>query len=362
VQLQGSSAIPLDLLRRGFVWWVDELARLVPAQVRDFFTSGDATIRIALSGDDIVVSEHAQHRQRILSRMSRSDFQPGTLAAALPPPSPWSRWLPDPILLELPAHEVLQRDLTLPSGAGKDLANILRHEIERQSPIEAASVYYDYRAQRSADALLVHVRIVRRDIIDDALSFCRSEGIDPSAIVFSGDERPADGAIFPVDPKAKAHLKRSGQLTAVLVALAAVLTLCVIAATYLKKESAIDALETRVATARANASQVELLKAEIRSLEKSETLLSQQKGVPATIQVLAEVTRVLPDDTSIYELEMSQGEARIHGFTKAAASLIALLDGSPLFSHAQFRSPLMQGPRQDLERFDISFKVGAPRK
>jgi hypothetical protein len=48
---------------------------------------------------------------------------------------------------------------------------------------------------------------------------------------------------------------------------------------------------------------------------------------------------------------------RIRGLSNSAAALIALFDTSPMFADAQFRAPLMQGPRAGLERFDMSFQL-----
>ena len=39
----------------------------------------------------------------------------------------------------------LNRSLTLPAAARRNLDDILRHEIARHSPIAADDIYYDYR-------------------------------------------------------------------------------------------------------------------------------------------------------------------------------------------------------------------------
>jgi len=119
-------------------------------------------------------------------------------------------------------------------------------------------------------------------------------------------------------------------------------------------------MSDRVAAAQEKAQIVERIQRQIATSERRAKLIAHQKQNPATVQVLAEVTRVLPQSAWIYEFEMSGNEVRIHGFAHDAASLIAAFDASQLFGDAQFRSPLMQGLSAGVERFDMSFRVRSP--
>jgi general secretion pathway protein L len=343
-------------LKTGFAWWAGELGAMVPQSLRGLFETGAITIDVTPS--EIIVARRGGRNVTTLARIVRDDLAVRTLARSIPPEPRAVAWLADPVILRLPANDALERNLKLPLAARSDLANILHYEVERQSPVGAENIYYDYRVMPAADGLDVSLRIIRRDGVDDVLALCRNAEIEPAAITFIDDDL-ADGGNFPVPPAEARKLAARRRVVPMLAALACVLVLGVIGGAYLRGQSVADDLSERVAQAQIKAQDVERLQRQIAASEKGAALLARQKRSPATVQVLAEVTRVLPDGAWIYEFEMSGGEVRIHGFAHAAESLIAQFDASPLFGDAQFRSPLMQGPNVGLERFDLSFKIKA---
>jgi len=77
------------------------------------------------------------------------------------------------------------------------------------------------------------------------------------------------------------------------------------------------------------------------------------------LQILAEVTRVLPDNTWLLRFDVNGAEIRLQGQSTAASELIQLLESSPLFQEAQFRSSVVQIPRSDRERFHVSMQLEA---
>jgi general secretion pathway protein L len=101
---------------------------------------------------------------------------------------------------------------------------------------------------------------------------------------------------------------------------------------------------------------VESLQDEINKANLGMAFLAQQKQSPLLVKILAEVTKILPDNTWLVEFELHGREVRIRGYSAAASSLIALFDNSRLFTNAQFRAPSMQG-QNGAERFDLSFEV-----
>jgi general secretion pathway protein L len=76
-----------------------------------------------------------------------------------------------------------------------------------------------------------------------------------------------------------------------------------------------------------------------------------------TSQILAEVTRVVPDQAYLLRLDWQDGSLQLEGLAEGAASLIGLLDGSPMFGAPQFRSPVTPDRRSALERFHVSVEL-----
>ena len=77
-------------------------------------------------------------------------------------------------------------------------------------------------------------------------------------------------------------------------------------------------------------------------------------------EVLSELTRLVPDQAHIVQLELRDGTVQLHGYAATASELISLLDESRLFKTPQFRSPVTQDPRSGSERFHLSVELTAP--
>jgi general secretion pathway protein L len=73
--------------------------------------------------------------------------------------------------------------------------------------------------------------------------------------------------------------------------------------------------------------------------------------------VLAELTRLVPDQAYLAQLLLQDGEVQLHGSAATASDLIGLLDHSALFRAPQFRSPVTRDGRDGAERFHLSVEL-----
>ena len=74
-------------------------------------------------------------------------------------------------------------------------------------------------------------------------------------------------------------------------------------------------------------------------------------------RILAELTRVIPDQAYVEQLDVRDGELNLRGLATTPSDLIALLEQSALFRKPQFRSPVTQDARLGLARFQLSAEV-----
>jgi general secretion pathway protein L len=344
----------------GWRWWTGELAQLVPAAIREAFsTIGDALFIDAHETEFVVFRQNGS-RLYTIARIPRDEFAVRTLRLSIPHESGLRSLFADPVILRLPAREALVRTLRLPATARRNLGAILRHEVVRQSPIAAEDIYYDYRVAGETETdLPVELRIVRREPVDTVSALCREAGIALAAVEFDDDTARPTGGTFPADLAAARTLKLRPRIVPALAGIVFVLALAFIGAVYLRGEMIAGDLSDRVDQARERAVAVERLQRSLDATNRQASFLALQKRNPAAVAVLATLSRLLPDDAWLYQFEMNGDEVRVHGFSASAASLIALLDSSPYFREAEFRSPLMQGPSAALQRFDIAFKLKA---
>jgi general secretion pathway protein L len=78
------------------------------------------------------------------------------------------------------------------------------------------------------------------------------------------------------------------------------------------------------------------------------------------LELLDELTRILPDDTWITRLDIKGSELEIQGQSASAAALIPLIESSSILQNPRFRSPVTQIPRSDVERFHLSAETRGP--
>jgi general secretion pathway protein L len=348
----------IDALLAGWRWWIGELAALLPARLRAAFADPGDAIVIESGAEELQVVRRSGAVETMIARIPRDDFAVRTLSLSVPKPEGLARWLGEPVILELPASAALTRPLRLPRAARGNLNGIMRHEVVRQSPIGTENIYYDYRVTgREAEQIDVDLRIVQRADVDESIALCRNAGIAVAAVAFAGDASAAEGSTFPADGSAARRMRLRAQLVPMLVALVLFLGFAFIGSLYLRGNAVAADLDARVDAARARAVVVERLQRKLDAANRQAAFLAQQKQNPAAVAVLATVARVLPDDSWLYEFELNGNEIRLHGFSAQAPALISRFDSSPFFTGAQFRSPLMQGPNPQLQRFDLSFKL-----
>jgi general secretion pathway protein L len=126
------------------------------------------------------------------------------------------------------------------------------------------------------------------------------------------------------------------------------------------QQAALDDLEERVAAARAEAEEGLAVRERLdRLTRRARFLIVEKSRRPMATKVLVELTRRVPDQAHIVQLDLSDGRVQLHGYATAASDLIGLLDRSTLFKNPQFRSPVIQDPRSGSERFHLSVEIVA---
>jgi general secretion pathway protein L len=83
-------------------------------------------------------------------------------------------------------------------------------------------------------------------------------------------------------------------------------------------------------------------------------LRNRRAGSPPTVRVLAEVTRILPDDTFLDRLLVGSDSVQMQGKSNNAQQLIELVNQSPLFTDAAFRGSTRLDTGTKKEIFDVN--------
>jgi general secretion pathway protein L len=342
-------------------WWGSELLSLLPPRWQELArTRGDRLV-VQLGDPELIVNLCTDDSQRELGRYGPGERE--ALNAAL-------AGLPirgTEVVLRLEAHAVLSRTLDLPLEAEENLREVLAFEMDRLTPFRAEDVYYDAEiiAKRpNARQLQVKLSVVPRETLDQALERLARLGLRPASVnAFEAGPGEAgtcaDGSVNLLPPERRPRLRRPGtRLNLPLAVLAVLLLLAVVSLPLAQQRTLVANLKSLLEEAQQKAEAVELLHEELNSFaEESRFLIEQRRNAPRIVHVLAEITALLPDDTWVSALEISQGEITIQGESPSASILIGLIEASPSFHNASFGSPVIQDQRTGRERFQLSADI-----
>ena len=125
-----------------------------------------------------------------------------------------------------------------------------------------------------------------------------------------------------------------------------------------------NAVNTEIRKRRPEVEALEKLQKQKDDFRKEMAELDQiRSGEVSKVEVLEELTRLLPDTTWIWNLKYNGKEIELSGFSDSASDLIPLLDKSPLFEKVEFMAPVtkemqMRGDgNKEKERFKIKARI-----
>lgn len=343
----------LGRLRSFWRWWSGELIELLPDNLQKAIAQRQQKLFVAVDGDMLLLSLGNQVAQREVLRLSTE------IADAEHEDIP--REVQQTILL-LPDDKVLAKRIALPAAAEENLREVLGFEMDLHTPFEASEVYYDFSVvgrDSARQQVTVDLVYAPRDTVDTLLDGTSNLGMKTDVITC---RRRDNNNLQPVNllPQEKRRARRLDvkNLNLGLTALLAVLLVAAITIPIVQKNRAIAAIEAQVEAAAAEARAGSELRQDLeRMAEASRFLVEKRASEIMTVELIDELSRILPDHTWISRLDLAESELQLQGQSSASASLIAIIEGSPRFENARFRSPVVQITGTDRDRFHISADV-----
>jgi general secretion pathway protein L len=263
-----------------------------------------------------------------------------------------------PVGICLPSEKVLRKEVVLPLATAANLNQVLGFELARQTPYTVDQAYYDQRVLREdlgGNRLHVLLGVAPRTVVDEILSLLTKWGVTPHAVVASDELESAADCLnllprgLRPKPDRAAYWRYAAMAGLTLVLFAALLAIPI-----LKKRDVAIRLEPVLAQARLQADAVNTLKQEQERLLADYTFPFEHKlATPSRVALLDEVTRILPDNTWLQQLEIHGMEVTMQGTTSSSAKLIGLFEQSTVLENASYKSPLVKG-RDNEERFQLA--------
>jgi general secretion pathway protein L len=346
-----------------FAWWRTALAAWLPARWQTLF--GWARDRLLLAGEGDGFQLRLERAGEILDLghlpLPGPDAPDDPLAPVLGPQIvDLPRWL------VLPANSGLRRRMLMPAAAVDRLRDVLRFEIERQTPFEATNVVFDAlllgrRPDGQADVELI---VVPKASFDAALA-----AIGPLAVTLAGVDiagpagAPAGVNLLPAERRVRIADPWRGWNWAL--AAVAVLAFAIGLWQLLdNRRAAADLLEQQVASRADAARRVTLQRQQLTDAVQGAAFLDRARsGRPTNVEIIDELSRRLPDNTYLEKLAIEGDHVLLIGLSSEASALVPRLEGSPLWKSPALTGALQPDPRTRRDRFtltaELAIKPGA---
>jgi general secretion pathway protein L len=353
----------MDGARRFLAWWRDELWAMVPERVGRLLAGADAGIVLAQVEGGFQIVEEASSRARGNVGASPEVLSRAEALAALAEMAV-SRRL-GRVGIRLPSSQCFERRVELPRAARDDVRRMLDFDLERATPFRLAGVYTAHLATGVAGAKgrqRLRQLIVKREAVDSLVADVKAAGLEP-AFVDCWQAAPSSG--LGIDFLASG-VPRSGlagratwpkalaALALILAGLASILALSRYDSALAEIRADTARMRTRAAAVRAAQERSHAAVADLARLQRMK--LAQV----AAVEVLEELSRLLPDSVWLSDLRVEGDTLDIAGLARSGAALPSLFVRSALFSDAALTSPVTLDAREDRERFSLRVRIGRP--
>jgi general secretion pathway protein L len=358
-----------------FGWWKRELSAAMPATLRAFserrrarpvlaFDGNTATLwRPTEASGGVTMAESARialdGESSVVASAGRAALAP-LLAAGRAPQ----------LVVSLSPRASLRKSLTLPMAIEDHLRQALAYDLDRHTPFKPDELYFDavvVDRDPARNTLRVDLAAARRNIVDEVVRQAESFGarvvavtVDPPRAAWAS---PVD--LLPEDRRLPSLRHARWQLLLPAVVLAAGVIAALTLPVWQKREEAI-ALTHWSDEALQRAQVSDALRTQLdRRINDYNFALERKYAYPSALQVLDDVTRILPDDTWLTQLELHtmrsgkdvQRELTLRGESANAGRLVSLLEDSKLFTQSAPRSPTTKIQPGPGEIFDVSTHV-----
>jgi len=350
-------------LRRFLEWWGGQLFVLLPARVRAWLVERRDEVLVRLDASALELAPRRRGMATDAVRVELAQDQADVVQATKSVVAGGEE--PPEVVYCLPSGRLLRRTLMLPAAAEENLLQVLGFEMDRQTPFTAAQVFYDARVL-ARDAVAKQVRVelavVPRAAIEPDLAALANAGLALDAV----DGTDASGTrlgfnLLPLERRARRAdpwLRLGLALAAVVVVLLGV----VMAQSVSNHEKSVAALRAQTEKVRGDAKAVAASRTSLReAIEGANFLVRKKRGRPPVIDLILDVTRILPTDTWLQRLSVTGEQVQLQGQAREAASLITILQRSPLLEGPALQGAITPDARTNKEQFLIQAKLRAPK-
>lgn len=353
-------------LPRFLHWWGFELAALLPARWRAVFDAGNTRVFYEAGAGTLELRLEEGARETLLASLPMTDDTgernaelPSAIDAALDE----TRLMRERWLL-LPGGQVLRRRFTLPAAATEQLREVMRHELDRQTPFRADQVSYDCRVlaiDPVSKQAQVELLVLPKDKLDAALAPLGALAAGLSGV----DARDGDGRVLRANllppERRRPRSFHALWINTGLLAFSMIALLFGLLHALDNRQAALRELQTTVDGRRHDAQLASALGKQLQQAVEGAGFLTRARAAkPPMLAVLADLSQRLPNNTWIERFSQSDQQVFLTGTSAEATALVQRLQASPLL-----RAPALSGSVQPdaatgRDRFTLTAELAEP--
>lgn len=347
----------IDIGRLGRWWW-QGLSAGRAAEIVDYFLRPSPRILVFIEGSWLVIFRPERSGRVEVARLAmdaQADDEMHIRASLLPPRASASL---AQLELVLPADRVLRKQLVLPAEARGTLREVVGYQLPRLTPFSLDKLYYDVVADEKAEGQLdVDILAVPCAYPDPLIE--RVEKATGLRVSRLGVEDVPGANLFGRQ-RVPGRWWRRLNLNSWLLILLLVAVVTAAIAPLLKERQLVIERKQEITALTANVRDLIARKENLEaSLSGLNHIVAKRAGQPLPSEVLAELTRLVPDDIYITSLRIQGSNLTVNGFGKGVVDLISRLNESERFSDARFTAPVSRNAQTGLDQFAVSIQLVA---
>lgn len=342
-----------------FAWWVEELRLALPERWQEKLRHNTRNLAVVLEHGEAELYSDENHRLKPIGTLPNAQDR-GLRRQQLDDIREQQELEDTPPLLMLDVASVLAREVSLPLATESNLAQVLTFEMDRQTPFKASAVYFDWRILERNSAsgqLRLKLYVVPRAEVDESVKRLADSGIELAGVDVRENDRSLGLNLLPEDARHKTVNTRA-RVNFALAGTALALLIAAMAFSLYLRDHQVRELEDAIAEVRGEALQVDAVRKQIEGASEAAGFLAMRRAEsPLAVELLADITRILPDDTYLDRLVIGRNNVQMQGKSRNAQQLIERVNESPYMSAAAFRGSTRLDARSGLEIFEINAQV-----
>jgi general secretion pathway protein L len=343
----------VDTLRLVWDWWREQLLDLVPgyaARQRSKAEDGVILSDLGAEGSTVAVSERIHGVETPLGRvaLTQEEAEPVRLSAAR------NRL---PILLRLAGPLLLEREVTLPIAAERELGRVLFYEMDRYTPFSGGDVVWTYLVRlrdRANGKLVVRLSLIQKAAIAAVMQAMGQAGLAIAGIEMVGQD--GQNRRIPLDSNTDVRGRPDWLLRPTTLAAAALLVIAIVLPFILQSHAQAE-VERRIAAAAPVVARVQALRHAVDATSTgTDVIAAERRRAGDALEAIALLTDALPDDTYLTALTFDAGKLTMDGQSKSAAALIVPLTANRRVQDASFTAPVIRNTL-NMDTFSMRLRV-----